>query len=291
MHADQEPYCDYRMTVRSRDPQRAGPVRPSGDAVRRGGGQPRRHRHRRGAAQPHGPRHHLRRPERVPRRARREPPAGAARLQGALGVRPRLSLHLGGKISTRSKLPIRTRNTLSMAYTPGVARVCRGHRRGPRKSLRLHEQGEQRRGGHRRLRHPGTGQSRPGGGDAGHGRQDHAVQGVRRHRRLAVVPGHAGRRRHRRRRQAPSPPRSAASTWKTSAPALLRDRGASEGGTGHSGDARRPARHGRGSAGGAAERAEGGGQGRQARSRWWSTAWERRGRRAATSCCRPACRR
>lgn len=34
-------------------------------------------------------------------------------------------LHLGGKIHTRSKMPVRTRNTLSMAYTPGVARVCR----------------------------------------------------------------------------------------------------------------------------------------------------------------------
>src|SRR5262249_60831468 len=33
-------------------------------------------------------------------------------------------LHLGGKISTRSKVSVRTRNTLSMAYTPGVARVC-----------------------------------------------------------------------------------------------------------------------------------------------------------------------
>src|SRR5438034_8757300 len=32
-------------------------------------------------------------------------------------------MHLGGKISTRSKVPVRTRNTLSMAYTPGVARV------------------------------------------------------------------------------------------------------------------------------------------------------------------------
>jgi malate dehydrogenase (oxaloacetate-decarboxylating) len=34
-------------------------------------------------------------------------------------------LHLGGKIHTRTKLPIRTRNALSMAYTPGVARVSR----------------------------------------------------------------------------------------------------------------------------------------------------------------------
>jgi len=33
-------------------------------------------------------------------------------------------LHLGGKIEIRNKVPIRTRDDLSMAYTPGVARVC-----------------------------------------------------------------------------------------------------------------------------------------------------------------------
>lgn len=33
-------------------------------------------------------------------------------------------LHLGGKISVANKIPITTRDTLSMAYTPGVARVC-----------------------------------------------------------------------------------------------------------------------------------------------------------------------
>ncbi|MGE3808113.1 MAG: NAD-dependent malic enzyme [Gemmataceae bacterium] len=32
-------------------------------------------------------------------------------------------LHLGGKIHTQNKVPVLTRNTLSMAYTPGVARV------------------------------------------------------------------------------------------------------------------------------------------------------------------------
>jgi malate dehydrogenase (oxaloacetate-decarboxylating) len=34
-------------------------------------------------------------------------------------------LHLGGKIEQRNKAPLRTRDDLSMAYTPGVARVCR----------------------------------------------------------------------------------------------------------------------------------------------------------------------
>jgi malate dehydrogenase (oxaloacetate-decarboxylating) len=33
-------------------------------------------------------------------------------------------MHLGGKIEIRSKVPVRTRDDLSMAYTPGVARVC-----------------------------------------------------------------------------------------------------------------------------------------------------------------------
>src|SRR2546422_9115823 len=33
-------------------------------------------------------------------------------------------MHLGGKIEISNKMPIRTRDDLSMAYTPGVARVC-----------------------------------------------------------------------------------------------------------------------------------------------------------------------
>ena len=33
-------------------------------------------------------------------------------------------MHLGGKIEIQSKVPVRTRDDLSMAYTPGVARVC-----------------------------------------------------------------------------------------------------------------------------------------------------------------------
>jgi malate dehydrogenase (oxaloacetate-decarboxylating) len=33
-------------------------------------------------------------------------------------------MHLGGKINVTNKVPLRTRDDLSMAYTPGVARVC-----------------------------------------------------------------------------------------------------------------------------------------------------------------------
>ncbi len=34
-------------------------------------------------------------------------------------------MHLGGKLQVNSKVPIKTRDDLSMAYTPGVARVCK----------------------------------------------------------------------------------------------------------------------------------------------------------------------
>ena len=34
-------------------------------------------------------------------------------------------MHLGGKIEVNSRIPVKTRDDLSMAYTPGVARVCR----------------------------------------------------------------------------------------------------------------------------------------------------------------------
>ena len=46
-------------------------------------------------------------------------------------------LHLGGKIEVRSKVPLRTRDDLSMAYTPGVARVCLAIAEHPEDARRL----------------------------------------------------------------------------------------------------------------------------------------------------------
>ncbi|MFA5029004.1 MAG: malic enzyme-like NAD(P)-binding protein, partial [Candidatus Methylomirabilota bacterium] len=45
--------------------------------------------------------------------------------------------HLGGKIEVRAKAPIKTRNDLSMVYTPGVARVCMAIHDDPRKAHQL----------------------------------------------------------------------------------------------------------------------------------------------------------
>src|SRR6516165_5950786 len=44
-------------------------------------------------------------------------------------------LHVGGKIELQNKSPLKTREDLSMAYTPGVARVCSAIYRDPDKAF------------------------------------------------------------------------------------------------------------------------------------------------------------
>lgn len=46
-------------------------------------------------------------------------------------------MHLGGKIEVVSKMPLKTRADLSMAYTPGVARVCQAIHDDPEKVFTL----------------------------------------------------------------------------------------------------------------------------------------------------------
>jgi malate dehydrogenase (oxaloacetate-decarboxylating) len=46
-------------------------------------------------------------------------------------------LHLGGKIEVTPKSPVRTRDDLSMAYTPGVARVCMAIAEAPERAYSL----------------------------------------------------------------------------------------------------------------------------------------------------------
>jgi malate dehydrogenase (oxaloacetate-decarboxylating) len=46
-------------------------------------------------------------------------------------------LHLGGKIEVKSKMALKTRDDLSMAYTPGVARVCMAIHADPEKAFSL----------------------------------------------------------------------------------------------------------------------------------------------------------
>lgn len=45
--------------------------------------------------------------------------------------------HLGGKLSIESKVPMRTRDDLSLAYTPGVARICQAIAQNPNDAANL----------------------------------------------------------------------------------------------------------------------------------------------------------
>lgn len=46
-------------------------------------------------------------------------------------------MHLGGKIEVNSRIPVKNRDDLSMAYTPGVARVCMAIHNKPEKAYNL----------------------------------------------------------------------------------------------------------------------------------------------------------
>lgn len=46
-------------------------------------------------------------------------------------------MHQGGKLEVRSRVPLKTRDDLSMAYTPGVARVCKAIAEDPEASFTL----------------------------------------------------------------------------------------------------------------------------------------------------------
>src|SRR5262249_33344784 len=122
---DQEPYHDYRMTVRIELPNQPGQFARLATALAEEGANL-------GAIDLVEVRHN-RMVRDVTFDAQTEARANPIleRLRSLPGVRVRSAsdriflLHLGGKIATRSKVPLKTRNTLSMAYTPGVARVSR----------------------------------------------------------------------------------------------------------------------------------------------------------------------
>ncbi|MBS1255312.1 MAG: NAD-dependent malic enzyme [Deltaproteobacteria bacterium] len=50
-------------------------------------------------------------------------------------------VHLGGKISIRNRIPVKTRDDLSMAYTPGVARICMEIHHDPEDAYKLTTKG------------------------------------------------------------------------------------------------------------------------------------------------------
>jgi malate dehydrogenase (oxaloacetate-decarboxylating) len=125
MNFDPQPYCDFRMTVRVEIPHQPGQFARLATALAEENAnlgaidivEVKRNRMVRDVtfdAQSEG---HA---QKVLDRLRTLPDVRV------LSASDRVSLiHLGGKIQVRPKFALRTRNALSMAYTPGVARVSR----------------------------------------------------------------------------------------------------------------------------------------------------------------------
>ena len=151
-------------------------------------------------------------------------------------------MHLGGKIEVNGRIAVKTRDDLSMAYTPGVARVCMAIHDDPEKVYNLTIK-------QNTVAVVTDGSAVLGLGDIGRGRGDPRdggqvphLQVVRRRRRFPLalatkdvdeIVRRSSNRAHLRRHQ----PRG-----HRRAP-LLRDRGAAPARPGHPGLPRRPARY------------------------------------------------
>jgi malate dehydrogenase (oxaloacetate-decarboxylating) len=122
---DLQPYCDYRMTVRVEIPNQPGQFARLATALAEENAnlgaidivEVKRERMVRDITFDAQSEEHA---QRVMERLRALPEVRV------LSASDRVFLiHLGGKIHTQPKVSVRTRNALSMAYTPGVARVSR----------------------------------------------------------------------------------------------------------------------------------------------------------------------
>ena len=152
---------------------------------------------------------------------------GVARRDAGERQRPHLpACTWAARSRSATKVPIKTRDDLSMAYTPGVARVCMAIAADPEKAATLTIKQNTVAVVTDGTAVLGLGDIGPGGGHAGDGGQGHAVQGVRRHRRLADLPRHQGHRRDRRHREGDRARLRRHQPRGHRRPALLRDRGA-----------------------------------------------------------------
>ncbi len=188
-------------------------------------------------------------------------------------------MHLGGKIEVQQQDPGQDPERPLHGVHPRRRARLHGDPQGHEEVVLPHHPAELRRRRLRRDGGPGAGRHRPRGGDAGHGREGDALQGVRRDRRLADLPQHEGSRRDRPDRQGARADLRGDQPRGHLRAALLRDRGAPEGRDGDPRVPRRPARDGGGRPRRAAELPEdreeadrgpedrGGGRGRRRGSR------------------------
>ena len=137
MTATPTPNASYSLTLRVKIQNQPGKLGEDHDRDRPGGRRYRGHRYRQRRQGFSDPRHHRQRSE---REHDKEITRSVEDIDGVevVNVSDRTFLmHLGGKIEIASKMPLKTRADLSMAYTPGVARVCEAIHKDPEKVFNL----------------------------------------------------------------------------------------------------------------------------------------------------------
>ena len=185
----------YSLTVRLAITNRPGML---GRVAMRHRRRRRRHRRRRPGrvrARADRARHHDQGPGQRARPADRQPAASAWPASGSsTSPTARSSCTWAARSRSTTRCPIRTRDDLSMAYTPGVARVCLAIRDDRQRAFALTIKQNTVAVVTDGTAVLGPRRHRSRGGAAGDGRQGDALQGVRRRRRLPDLPGHQGRR-------------------------------------------------------------------------------------------------
>ena len=203
-----------------------------------------RHRRQRVARRPDHRRRHLlggERRARRPRSSRRCARSPASPCTGS--ATGRSCCTSAARSRSQSKVPLRTRDDLSMAYTPGVGRVSLALAAHPEDVAKLTIKGNAVAVVTDGSAVLGLGNIGPGRRAAGDGGQGGAVQALRRHRRVADLPRHPGHRRDRAGRAGDLARLRRHQPRGHLGAALLRDRAAAARRARHPGLPRRPARH------------------------------------------------
>ena len=212
-----QPSASFSATLRVRLENRPGTFARARRGDRRGRRAARRDRPRPRRARHEDPRRHRPRRRRGAPRADRRRRARASTGSRSINVSDRTFLHAPRRQDRdRAKSPLKTRDDLSMAYTPGVARVSSAIADDPAKvwnlTIKQHTVAVVTDG----TAVLGLGDIGPEARAPGDGGQGDALQGVRRRRRLPDLPRDEGPGRDRRDREGDRARSSAASTSRTS---------------------------------------------------------------------------
>jgi len=131
------PSASYSVTIRTEYDNRPGMLARVTSAIGEAGGDIGAIDIGQRRSRPHDPRRHRRGPRRGAQRADRREARAVEGVKVVTFSDRTFLVHLGGKITVNGRVPVKTRDDLSMVYTPGVGRVCVAIRDDPAKQWAL----------------------------------------------------------------------------------------------------------------------------------------------------------